>query len=1614
MQSSSDECEEDVQVTAEEIRRKRLEYFNSHKVTSDGIVNVAPDSPGIKVIAPSNEQAELRHMNDNENHQISRDGVKNLQGTLQNSLKKKETKFSAIMPPKNTISSQPDKITGELDSRPVNLKENLIQSSKTESQSSDSRYQNFPNHKRNWVDLGSSSSQANNLGSEMKIFERSKPSYEPFSPRMQESIKAALGEKGLQDLLAKVSLDIERLHQEQEREKNIINVVSNQSEQSALMDDRLQIPSNLSKLSSSKGNIIIRDLQEITEGEKDLLKKVRNYEQVTVPKNTKNSFSVDEIYRQAYGGKVGLNSQDISLSDVTYLDQQTAPRFKPDMMDYLLRSDQVFNTPRRRLSYEGLASMVSYSHQQNPFAFPPPPPLYPGGYEQQGTPMSPHASGPPVPYYAFEDSGHSYYRYPQTVPQYPRFPSTSQYMGQTTLSTPPSPGSFYYPSPHFVNPLGVPTFPNGVPLHLPPPPIARQHSSSSPPQHPFVPHPPPHGTRRNSINSLITSDNKNIESALKVPHPPTMPPSLTPRESSYPGPVNRRITDGGHLEDMRFSDYKLERYFESLHLNERTPQTVPDLSLEPGENDNDDAMTSVTTATAKGVTSRLQSLGVDMAHLKHLRSDPKYEHMAPSEDFEMLSKGVRCCPECGTSNKAYMNWCVSCGEVLIGIEPLLPGNRKNKPSRTSKTNQSFDFSETSEVQTDVSLNLKSGTKIKRESYPHKDSPESGRGGSLTYSPVRQNFDDNEEPKDSGRASIGDLQVSTESLDQTEGRKNTQNFSHESNDDVSESLILEQISDPVLREIIIAYSKKELQKSSEQGRAPKASYAQPSSSKANKKTSVPISNFTKQVENIQSNVTVGELENISNENGHLPKKLGKRKKRHRDMAIDVEIFGYEEIRDSRNCNQSSDAPVVPALNLALSSEEEEENSSSESDSERNKNDDGENLANCNDSQKNFSDVPISREEIVHSRESQSGTFLKSQRRPLSSQQRSMNRGKREQTINNGAPIHQRHWARSNIAWSSFHPRELATRSSLNMATNSMHPTPPSKSRSASNINEAVDSRNNQESIMLPDRPYGVSRQQRPASAGFKPRGSAADPVQRPASAKVNATRMSIGFVQTRSGSPVKRELITTSAGPSEDPVRETSESVSENVPCMSDSVVADQTELQTCKDGDDSPRFLCAELHRLPQEDVHQADKLHAVAKNAYNKLQEMTPRLAEGEMSMWQCLPDEIWIYVFAFLTQGDLKNLMLTCRYFCRLANDETLWRYITVKPRCAMTDLSLSTIANHRPLSLAMVKCQGNDVSLSGLHNFFRQSQGRLRELNICGCSQGSFVGSILLNVASVYCQKLTHLDASYCNITDEALIAISECAEKFESVCVNGFQSMSDNALLTLLKKHGKSIKTLELYACFSLTASVFPKIGEHCSNLHRLCLGSCNKLTDSVMISFSVHLSKVEELDLRGCKHLRDDCIRKIVRNCPRIHTLVLANCQQISDVALSEVATYLKTNLRVLDVCGCNRVSDQGVISLAKNCDRLTSVDISSTRCSSTSVNQLASNSCNMYLENLRLSFLPGLSEGCVVNLIQQCRRLKLLHIFGCTSLRNVSRLLELNPKLCIEGDTTSGTRRSYS
>ena len=336
-----------------------------------------------------------------------------------------------------------------------------------------------------------------------------------FGDKASEHMRNALGDQGFEDLLSKVNKNLNH-HREQSRSGQN-NVFDNHlAGDGPSLDNQRSGESN--QLAGGP-NSFENNSQLWKEGEKKVHTLSRNYDQVTVPKNTRNSFSADEIYQQAFGS---YQDPSVYIEREQYNGRFNSSFHQPSWNGQFQHSHPMdfHNASKRRFSYDGTPETVQRSSPRSqlhmaPLACPPmhmPPPGY--NSTRVGPPMSPHSAGPPSSPFAYQGMGHQGYLYHNQFrtpyhsqyhmhadqsqyghPSYPGFmPSSPSAMSQSS-------NGFHYPPPAYSSgQYSVPRFPHGVPLHLPPPPIPPQLKQNATQQNYFT---PSAGARRNSLSLQV-------------------------------------------------------------------------------------------------------------------------------------------------------------------------------------------------------------------------------------------------------------------------------------------------------------------------------------------------------------------------------------------------------------------------------------------------------------------------------------------------------------------------------------------------------------------------------------------------------------------------------------------------------------------------------------------------------------------------------------------------------------------------------------------------------------------------------------------------------------------------------------------------------------------------------------------------------------------------------------------------------------------------------------------------------------------------------------------------------------------------------------------------------
>lgn len=139
----------------------------------------------------------------------------------------------------------------------------------------------------------------------------------------------------------------------------------------------------------------------------------------------------------------------------------------------------------------------------------------------------------------------------------------------------------------------------------------------------------------------------------------------------------------------------------------------------------------------------------------------------------------------------------------------------------------------------------------------------------------------------------------------------------------------------------------------------------------------------------------------------------------------------------------------------------------------------------------------------------------------------------------------------------------------------------------------------------------------------------------------------------------------------------------------------------------------------------------------------------------------------------------------------------------------------------------------------------------------------------------------------------------------------------------------IETLDISFLQRITDTALVAIGKHCQRLKRLWMTHCSEITDLGVEAVVRSNARLEELGLSYCERLSDRCFPVVVKSCPHLTTLELEFCMQIGNDAMKHLAQGLANpaKLRRLNIAGCRRVGDIGLLELVKKCTRLQNINI---------------------------------------------------------------------------------------
>lgn len=291
-----------------------------------------------------------------------------------------------------------------------------------------------------------------------------------------------------------------------------------------------------------------------------------------------------------------------------------------------------------------------------------------------------------------------------------------------------------------------------------------------------------------------------------------------------------------------------------------------------------------------------------------------------------------------------------------------------------------------------------------------------------------------------------------------------------------------------------------------------------------------------------------------------------------------------------------------------------------------------------------------------------------------------------------------------------------------------------------------------------------------------------------------------------------------------------------------------------------------------------------------------------------------------------------------------------------------------------------------------------------------------------AAKNCQEVLRRYVNRSNVIEMLIMAHNESWEHLEQICCDLINAEARGVKLeTVTKKFGhvtsKERKPLsfEFLDFNDISLDLFDKLSHLVT--HLVCSGvlindpefsrimrTCRKLVSldiSRTYGFSEYLrempSSLQELNLSNSPWLNGPYMRQIFQVVPHLSQLILSNNLQLNYAAWSELQ-HLR-ELMVLDVSHCHQLRDEDLSMIMKACYRLTYLNVSD--CSQLTNKGFFDIARNLpQLITLDISY-SQISDGLLLEILTQCRRLEYLNISHCKNLteKGILHALKQGPTL---------------
>lgn len=221
---------------------------------------------------------------------------------------------------------------------------------------------------------------------------------------------------------------------------------------------------------------------------------------------------------------------------------------------------------------------------------------------------------------------------------------------------------------------------------------------------------------------------------------------------------------------------------------------------------------------------------------------------------------------------------------------------------------------------------------------------------------------------------------------------------------------------------------------------------------------------------------------------------------------------------------------------------------------------------------------------------------------------------------------------------------------------------------------------------------------------------------------------------------------------------------------------------------------------------------------------------------------------------------------------------------------------------------------------------------------------------------------------------------------------------------------ALHSLSLQCCQKLTADQLRPLASLSGRLTQLHLDHTIQLTDDVLAEILAAVGPgLTHLGLSGCERLGDAGVAAVAAHCRGLAHLRLGGLYGVAKPSYellfgAEVGAGACLALASLSLGGAYAVDDDILDRVARaGAGRLRALELDSVADLTDATILSLSKHCKHSLEQLDISFCRGITDQGLGHLVDHCRMLKEITIWGCTQITDVFLQKHSNPHLLISG-----------